>query len=204
MMQNIFVQLAGKISRIVRHWWLYLVGGTVSIILGIILFCHPSESYAAISVILGAVVLLGGIISFIVAMGSRNLFMMRGYNLFGAFVDILIGIFLCAFPGVTAAVLPVLLGIWLMYHSFMLMGLAGDIRVFGAGGSGWVTVGGILMLLLSIFCLFNTFGTGMVLIVMLVAIALLVFGVVLIGSGLTLRKMNGYINDDIGPVDYGD
>lgn len=129
--------------------------------------------------------------------------MMRGYNIFGALVDILFGLLLCAFPSVVMVALPILLGFWLMYHSFMLMGLAGDIRTFGAKGSVWVTIGGLLMLVLSLFCIFNNFG-GRMLVVTLVAIALMLFGCVLIGSAIELKRVNSYIEDDLNPIDYGD
>lgn len=202
-MNNIFSQLAGKASRVIKHWWLYLVCGILSVAAGIVLIFNPLESYVTLSVFFGVMVLASGIFSMCVAVGSRNLFMMRGYNIFGALVDILFGLLLCAFPSVVMVALPILLGFWLMYHSFMLMGLAGDIRAFGAKGSVWVAIGGLLMLVLSLFCIFNNFG-GRMLVVTLVAIALMPFGCVLIGSAIELKRVNSYIEDDLNPIDYGD
>ena len=191
-MNNIFSQLAGKASRVIKHWWLYLVCGILSVAAGIVLIFNPLESYVTLSVFFGVMVLVSGIFSMCVAVGSRNLFMMRGYNIFGALVDILFGLLLCAFPSVVMVALPIL-----------LMGLAGDIRTFGAKGSVWVTIGGLLMLVLSLFCIFNNFG-GRMLVVTLVAIALMLFGCVLIGSAIELKRVNSYIEDDLNPIDYGD
>ena len=202
-MSNIFQQLAGKASRVINRWWLFLVAGILAVAFGIVLFCNPFDTYIAVSVIFGVVMLISGIISLVVALESRNLFMMRGYNLFGATIDILAGIFLCAFPGVTRILLPVILGIWLMYHSFMVMGLSGDIRTLGAPGSGWLTLAGLLMLVLSIFCIFN-YSLGATLIVFLVAGAIVLFGAVLVDIAMELRRMNRYIKDDLPPIDYGD
>ena len=157
--------------------------GILSVAAGIVLIFNPLESYVTLSVFFGVMVLVSGIFSMCVAVGSRNLFMMRGYNIFGALVDILFGLLLCAFPSVVMVALPILLGFWLMYHSFMLMGL--------------------LMLVLSLFCIFNNFG-GRMLVVTLVAIALMLFGCVLIGSAIELKRVNSYIEDDLNPIDYGD
>ncbi|HBH21677.1 MAG TPA: hypothetical protein DHU72_05240 [Rikenellaceae bacterium] len=202
-MNNIFMQLAGKASRVIRHWWLYLVCGILSVIAGIVLIANPIESYVTLSVLFGIMAFVSGVLSMCVAVGSRNLFMMRGYNIFGALIDIIFGLFLCFFPSVTMVALPILLGFWLMYHSFMFMGLAGDIRVFGAKGSIWVAIGGLLMLALSLFCIFNNFG-GRMLVVTLVGIAMILFGCVLVGNAIELKRVNNYIQDDLNPIDYGD
>ena len=201
-MSNIFQQLADRVSRVINRWWLFLVAGLLAIVFGIVLFCNPFDTYIAVSVIFGAVMLISGISSLVVALESRNLFMMRGYNLFGATIDILAGIFLCAFPGVTRVILPVILGIWRMYHSVMVMGLSGDIRALGAPGSAWLTIAGLMMLVLSIFCIFN-YSVGATVIIFLVAGAIVLFGAVLVGTAIELRRMNRYIKDDLPPIDYG-
>ena len=45
---------------------------------------------------------------------------------------------------------------------------------------------------------------GRMLVVTLVAIALMLFGCVLIGSAIELKRVNSYIEDDLNPIDYGD
>ena len=52
-----------------------------------------------------------------------------------------LGIFLCVYPAVTVVLLPIMLGIWLMYHSFMMIAFGGDLETFKIGGSGWVVFG---------------------------------------------------------------
>ena len=74
-MNNIFSHLAGKASRVIKHWWLYLVCGILSVAAGIVLIFNPLESYVTLSVFFGVMVLVSGIFSMCVAVGSRNLFM---------------------------------------------------------------------------------------------------------------------------------
>ena len=104
----------------VKRWWLLLMLGLLIMAAGIVVFCFPAESYMTLSVIFGVLMLVSGISELVVSLGSRNFFMMRGYSVVGAVLDLLLGIFLCCFPGVTLVVLPVVLGIWLLYHSFMI------------------------------------------------------------------------------------
>ena len=62
-MSNIFQQLADRVSRVINRWWLFLVAGLLAIVFGIVLFCNPFDTYIAVSVIFGAVMLISGISS---------------------------------------------------------------------------------------------------------------------------------------------
>ena len=39
--------------------------------------------------------------------------------------------------------LPILLGIWMLYHSFMIIAFGGDLDTFGVDGQGFVVGSGI-------------------------------------------------------------
>lgn len=71
-------------------------------------------------------------------LGSGNYLMMRGYvcGRREVFFDLLLGLFLCIYPGVTLAILPVMLGFWMLYNSFVLLGFSGDFDTFGVPGGG--------------------------------------------------------------------
>ena len=43
-MSNIFQQLAGKASRVINRWWLFLVAGILAVAFGIVLFCNPFDT----------------------------------------------------------------------------------------------------------------------------------------------------------------
>ena len=46
--------MADKASRTVRHWWLYLITGILSIIAGIVVFCHTGPAHRPLPVLLSA------------------------------------------------------------------------------------------------------------------------------------------------------
>ena len=66
-MENFLNRMADKASRTVRHWWLYLITGILSIIAGIVVFCNPIESYLTLSIMFGILMLISGIVELVVS-----------------------------------------------------------------------------------------------------------------------------------------
>lgn len=202
-MANILTELRERTCRNVKHWWLLLACGILCAICGIVVFCNPVKSYITISIVFGIVMLLNGIVELITAVTSRNLFLLRGYNIMGGMLDLFIGLFLCAFPRLTLDLLPIILGVWLLYHSFMVMGLGSDLKAIRTPGSSLLFIGGVVMLIIAILALFsNSFGTNLV--VILTGTAFIVFGIILSSIALELRKANRYLNEEFSRIDYGD
>ncbi len=202
-MGNIISQMFGRASRAVRCWWLFLLCGLLCIAAGVVVFCNPLESYLTLSLLFGIVMLVTGVVELIVAVSSRNYFMMRSYNIVGGILDLIVGILLCAMPTITAALLPIFLGIWVMYHSFMLIGLFGDLNMFNVPGAGWGIAGGVLLLILSVLIIFRPFF-GAAVVVILTGVALIVIGVIMIAVSLRLRSLHSSVQQSFGPIDLGE
>lgn len=197
-MLDFISQITGRAAKAVRNWWMLLVAGLLIIAGGVTVFFFPEGSYEILSIAFGVVMLLTGVTELVLAVSSRNWFMMRGYNIVGGVLDVLVGIMLCAWPQVTMMTLPLVLGIWLIYHSFMVIGLAGDMSAFKVSGSGWLICGGILTLLFAIMIVLKPFSIGVPVIVVLLGIGLIVFGAVLVGASIRLSRVHNYfkgIND---------
>ena len=189
---NSFIKHAfyGKASRTVRHWWLYLITGILSIIAGIVVFCNPIESYITLSIMFGILMLISGIVELVVSTTSRNYFITRSYSIVGGILDLLIGLFLCCYPRITLVVLPVILGVWMMFHSFMIIGLGSDMDSFRVRGSGWVIAGGVILLLLSFGITFFPLTLGTASVVILTGCAFIFFGALLIALSIRLRRIH--------------
>lgn len=194
-MSDFISQITGRAAKAVRNWWMLLIAGLLIIAAGVAVFFYPESSYEALSIVFGVVMLLTGVTELLLAVSSRNWFMMRGYNIVGGVLDLLVGIMLCAWPQVTMATLPFILGIWLIYHSFMIIGLAGDMSAFKVAGSGWLVFGGILMLLFAIMIVLKPFSIGVSAIVVLLGIGLIVFGAVLVGASIRLSRVHNYFKE---------
>ena len=184
------MNLTKKASRAVKNWWLLLIAGILSIVAGILVFIFPLESYLTLSIIFGVLMLVVGAMKLIVASSSNNYYMMRGYVIVSGVVDVLLGLFLCLYPGVTLVLLPIMLGIWLMYNSFMIIAFGGDLGTFNQNGQGVMIVAGILLLLISIFVLVNPFSTGIAAVIVIAGVGLLLFGVIIISLSLMLKDIH--------------
>ena len=178
-MKRHFENLTERAGRAVQHWWLMMLAGILCIALGIAVFVFPLQSYVTLSILAGILMLLVGAAQLIIASTSGNYLAMRGYMLVGGVIDLILGLLLCVYPGVTMALLPVMLGIWMMYHSFMMIAFGGDLETFRIKGSGWTILGGVLLLALSFVVLVNPFSAGIAVVIVLSGVGLIVFGILL-------------------------
>ena len=185
--------ISKKIGRAIRHWWLMLVVGILSVIAGILVFVFPLEAYVTLSILFGVLMILVGASQLILSSSSNNYLMMRGYFIVGGVLDVLLGLFLCLYPGITIFLLPILLGIWMLYHSFMIIAFGGDLDTFDAGGHGFVVGCGILLLILAILILMNPFSAGIAAVVVLTGVGLVVFGLILVVLSVRLRDLHKVI-----------
>lgn len=190
-MKRHFEHLTSRVARAVKHWWLMLIAGLLCIAMGIVVFVFPMQSYVTLAILFGVLMLVVGATQLAVAYMSGNYLTMRGYMIVGGALDLILGIFLCVYPDVTLLVIPVLVGLWLMYHSFMIIAWGGDMETFNLGGSGLVIVGGILLLLFSIFILINPLSAGVTTVIVLTGIGLILFGI--LTSLLSLKLKNIHI-----------
>ena len=189
-MKRRFENLTKGAARAIRHWWLLTVAGVLCIAAGIAVFAFPLQSYMTLSILFGVLLLVVGAAKLIAASTSANFFMMRGYVIISGALDLILGIFLCIYPGVTLVTLPLMMGLWMLYNSFVLIGFSGDFDTFGVPGAGWVTGGGILLLILSILVLVNPLGAGIATVVVLAGIGLIVFGFLMVALATKLRDIH--------------
>lgn len=192
-MKRHFENLAQKAGRAVRHWWMLMLAGVLCVAAGIAVFIFPLESYVALSICFGVLMLIVGAVQLIIASTSNNYLMMKGYVIVGGVLDLILGLFMCLYPGITLMLIPIMLGIWMMYHSFMIVAFGGDLDTFNVKGNGLVIAAGILLLLLSILILMNPFGVGVAAVVVMAGIGLLLFGIILCVMSLKLKDIHNLV-----------
>ena len=195
-MKRHFENLVDRATRAIRHWWLLLLAGILCIALGIAVFVFPLESYVTLSILFGVLMLVIGAAQLIISATSGNYLMMRGYLIVGGIIDLLIGIFLCINPGITLVALPIIMGICLLYNSFLVILFGGDLDTFRISGGAWMTVGGILMLVLSILVLLNPLSFGIEMVVVLAGIGLLMFGIMLCSVAMRVKSIHNYMEQE--------
>ena len=171
--------------------------GILCVAAGISVFIFPMESYMTMGLLFGILMLLVGTTQLVVASSSGNYLTMRGYVIVGGILDVILGVFLCVNPYVSMVLMPVLLGIWMLYHSFIIMAFGGDLETFRIDGSGWTVAGGALLMLLSIFVLVNPMSAGVATVVVLAGVGLILFGMLLCALSFKLKNIHRAIDDDI-------
>ena len=82
-----------------------------------------------------------------------------------------------------------MMGLWLMYHSFIIISLGGDMSTFKISGGDMTIVGGILLLLLSIFVLVDPFSVGVVTVLTVAGAGLMFLGIMMCSISFALRDV---------------
>ena len=160
----------------VKHWWMYLIIGVLAFILGVFMLINPAITYEMMTLLLGLALLIFGVIEMIVGIFSRNIFVSRAAVIIGAVLNIVLGILLAANPGIAALTLPLILGMWMLYQSFMTISYAGDLKNFKVKGYGLTLFCGIVLLVLAMLILLRPMTLGVVTIAAYIAISFIIYG----------------------------
>ncbi|MBZ4188585.1 HdeD family acid-resistance protein [Niabella beijingensis] len=171
-----------------KNWWLLLVSGILFVLLAFYIFSQPVASYLALSVLFASTFLVAGIFEIVYAMSSRKHDQGWGWSLLGGIVDLLFGIFLLSSPALTMAVLPVYIGVVILFRALLGIFYAFNLKkaqVPGWGGVLFVAVIGILFALLMIG---NPVFGGLTIIVY-TAVSFLMLGIFQIALSLRLRRL---------------
>ena len=179
----------------VKHWWMYLIIGVLAFILGVFMLINPAITYEMMTLLLGMALLVFGVIDMIVGIFSRNLFVSRAAVIIGAVLNIVLGILLAANPGIAAITLPLILGMWLLYQSFMIISYASDLKNFKVRGYGLTLFCGIVLLVMSILILLRPMTLGMMTVAIYIALSFVVYGLSEIISAFRLRTIHHVFED---------
>jgi uncharacterized membrane protein HdeD (DUF308 family) len=181
--------ILGTLNTDVKNWWWFVVKGLLLIIAGVAVFSRPLEGYVGLSVLFSIVMLGAGLAQIFFATSNSNVLKGWGWTLASGILDVVIAIYLLAFPTVTMATLPIILGFWLLFRSFYLIGASFDLKSLGVTDWGWLLFGGILSSILGWFVLYNP-GAGAISIIYVSGSAFIVAGVFYLYFSAKLKAMN--------------
>ena len=179
----------------VKHWWMYLIIGVLALILGVFMLINPAITYEMMTLLLGLALLIFGVIEMIVGIFSRNIFVSRAAVIIGAVLNIVLGILLAANPGIAALTLPLILGMWMLYQSFMTISYAGDLKNFKVKGYGLTLFCGIVLLVLAMLILLRPMTLGVVTVAAYIAISFIIYGLSEIVSAFRLKAIHHVLDE---------
>jgi uncharacterized membrane protein HdeD (DUF308 family) len=186
------MSIQSNVAGAISNWWWFLVKGLLFVVAGVAVLSRPLEGYVGLSILFSVCILGIGVVQIIFSLGSRPHFSGWGWTLVSGIIDLVIGFYLLLFPLVTMATLPFILGFWLTFRSFYIMGAAMDLANNKVAGWGWVFAGGVILLIFSGLVLYYPAAAAVGIIAWSGA-AFLVAGLVSIVIGFKLRRIKGAV-----------
>ena len=179
-----------RCEQLIKHWWLSLIIGLAMLAMGLVVLVNPTASYLTFALWLGVLVALSGVVGIVHGVSSKNYFVRRGWLIVASIADIIIGILLMFNIALSAALLPVLLGVWLLYRGMTLIMQGADLRNYRVRDAGWVIFGGALIVAISLAVLFFPLSVGVEAVVLAVSIGFIVYGFTTISLSFRLYDVH--------------
>jgi hypothetical protein len=114
-----------------------LLTGLILVAIGIWVFASPAAAYLSLSMLFGPGILSIGIFETVFAISTRKSLEGWCWTLAGGLLDVVIGAYLLAYPGLTMAILPFILGFWLLFRGFSAIGFSFEVKAYGDLNWGW-------------------------------------------------------------------
>ena len=185
-MKNSLLQ---TIQNRINHWYIPIIIGVLFTVLGIYVMLTPIASYLSLAFIFSWLFIFSGIAEMSFAISNKEGMQNWGWLFFSGIIDFILGLILISNPAVTLEVLPIYVGIILLFKSIRGMSIAMDLKHYGLNnGSGSLMFMCILGILFSIFMISNVeFGAFTV--VYWTAFALIMFGIFSIAVGIKFKSV---------------
>lgn len=168
-------------------WWMIVLRGVFSILLGIFALAVPTKTLATITILIGLLVLVDGVISIFSSLmhhkQNKNWWVGVMQGVFG----VLIGLFVFNFPGPTIGLLLFVVALWAIVSAVMYIVVALSIRNKDYGG-WFLTALAVVSFIFGIVAFANPYETVKVL-TMLVGLLALVSGIFVTAFGMEVRSV---------------
>lgn len=192
-MRKIFEQ---RVEHMVTNWWLALIVGILSLVVGFVVLINPVDSYFTFALWLGVAIFVSGIVGLVLSLSSRNRVVRSVWVILAAVIDIFIGILLMFNIVLSAEVMPLLLGIWLLYRGFTLLIGGLDLQRYNIRDAGWIIFGSVAMIVVALIILWLPETLGVEAVVLFIAIAFLVYGASMVSFAFRLADLHNRAKED--------
>lgn len=179
-------------ERLVGYWWLSLIAGVVLIAIGFFVIVNPAASYLSFAVWFGVAVLFSGILTLVQSLSSNNRYVRSGWLILASIADIIIGIILVFNAVVSAFVMPILLGAWLLYRGVAMLMQSIDLKSHSVRGSGWLIFYSAIVIVVGLAVLWMPATLGVEAVILFVAIAFVSYGMSMVTLGFRLLDVHRY------------
>ncbi len=167
-----------------KYWWVYLLQGVVTLILGGLLLFKPGLTSVVVVLFLGVYWLVSGVFSLFGAFTSRG-DGQRGWMLGSGLLGIIAGLIVIGHPLVATVLAPAIL-VLIVGFIGVIIGAIGLVQAFRGGGWG-AGLWGAISIIFGLLLLFNPLG-AVVALPLLLGILGVIAGLALVFMSFRVRK----------------
>ena len=174
------------LQTLAKNWWMVLLRGIAAIVFGVLAFAWPGLTLLTLVIIYGAYALVDGVIALIAAFSGGAKPAPTWWLIVAGIAGIVAGIATFVWPGITALVLIVFIGVWSIVHG--IFEIVGAIKLRKEiDNEWWLILAGVLSVIFGVVVLAMP-GAGALALIWVIGAYAIVFGILLVGFSLRLRK----------------
>jgi uncharacterized membrane protein HdeD (DUF308 family) len=175
------------LTQLTRNWWAVALRGVVGILFGVIALVWPGLTLEILVLFFGAYALVDGVFAIIAAFTNRAGHDRWWVLLLEGLVGIAVGIITFLRPGLVTLVLLYVIAFWAIVTGVLEIVSAIRLRT-EIQGEWMLALGGIASLVLGVLLLLFP-APGALTVAWLIGVYAIIFGAMLLGLGLRLRKL---------------
>ncbi len=174
------------LHALAKGWWLLLVRGIAAIVFGVLAFIWPGLTLVTLVLFYGVFALVDGVLSLVAAFTGGSKPVPTWWLVVVGLLGIAAGAATFMWPGMTAILLVMFIGVWALVHG--IFEIIGAIQLRKEIDNEWMLIlGGVLSVIFGAIVLIAP-GTGALGLVWAIAAYSIVFGILRITLSLRLRK----------------
>ena len=174
------------LQTLAKNWWMVLLRGIAAVVFGVLAFVWPGLSLLTLVILFGAYALVDGIIALVAAFSGGAKPVPTWWLIVAGIAGIAAGIVTFAWPGKTAFVMIVFIGAWSIVHG--IFEIVGAIKLRKEiDNEWWLILAGALSVIFGVLVLAMP-GAGALALIWVIGAYAIVFGILLVGLSLRLRK----------------
>lgn len=179
-------RLPVDVDMLARNWWAVVLRGVAAIIFGVLAFVMPGVTLAVLVLLFGAYALVDGVFNLIAAVTGHARKASWWALLLEGLVSVAAGLVTFFMPGLTALVLVYVISAWAVLTGVFEIVAAIRLRKV-ITNEVWLAIGGVVSIVFGALIAFAP-GAGALAIVFWIGAYALVFGILLVGLGVRLRR----------------
>lgn len=180
------VLMRPTLDALARNWWLILLRGACAVIFGFLTFVWPGLTLVTLVLLYGAFSMLDGVFSIVAALKGGSP-MPRWWLALVGLLGIGVGIITLAWPQITGFVLLMFIAAWAIASG--VLQIIGAIKLRSEIEGEWLLIAsGVLAIIFGLMVVAFP-GAGALSLAIVIGSFAVVYGILLIGFSLRLKKM---------------